>query len=80
MHDSRNAYTNFGNLYMDNWVAITLTEHKKCAKYNSARLLYFSTINYADNMKYVRVCRLWNTTTMKVRRGTHVLHLTLIVE
>ncbi len=62
-------------------VTITLTENKKCAKYDSARLIILDcTFLYADNGSMSEYTRLRNTTTMKVLHGTRVLHLSSLVE
>ncbi len=57
-----------------------ITENKKCAKYDSSRPIIFGrTLLYADYGITSAYARLWNT-TMKVRRGMRVLHLTSLVE
>ncbi len=58
---------------------IPLTDNKKCAKYDSSRLIVLDrTFLYTDNGSMSEYARLWNTTT-KVQRGTSILHLTLLI-
>ncbi len=61
--------------------AITLTENKKCMKYDCSRPIVLDrTFLYADDGSTSEYIRLWNVTTTKVRRGMCALHLTSFVK